>query len=144
MRRCSSAGNLVKAGCSHGMQIRLCFLFCLDRAPWQAALLAGPAEELRARCPGHHDSSWLTPGEAKLAKDDPPAAWSQRTRSCIASSPMTSAVGLPNHFCPSWGQISPFTECFKLEEGTDGSTARSTEAIPPGPSFPTCFWGMKG
>lgn len=137
--RCSSAGNLVKAGCSRGMQIRFCFLLCLE---WGA--LAGSAAgeagggELHAQCPGHHNSSWLTPGKAKLAKDEPPVAQSQCTRSCIASSLMASAVRLPNHSClpllEGTGQISPFTEYFKSGGGPGRGTAWSTEAIPSGPS----------
>lgn len=99
--------------------------------------LLGRRWELRARGPGHHNPSWLTPGGAKLGKDDPPAAWSPCTRSCVASSPHGKCSGASQPLLPlleGTGQISPFPECFKLEEGTDGGTAWSTEAIPPGPS----------
>lgn len=64
------------------------------------SLLARPAAKSYMPSTGHCNSLWPTPAEAKLAKDDPPVAWRQCTRSCVASFPMASALGLPNSSCP--------------------------------------------
>lgn len=111
VRLCSSAGNLVAAGCSRGMQIRAGFLSC----PEPGALAPSPHGEagsgdLHARRrpprPGHRHSSWLSPTEANPAEGGPPVARSRRTRSRVGS-----ATGGPRQLLPlreGTGRISAF------------------------------------
>lgn len=129
VRRGSSAANLAGAGCSRAMQIRLCFLFCPEWTPWMAGLPTSPGSRAAARCPGHHSSSWLTPGEAKCPRMILP--WHRASLPGPALLPP-----LPSHSCPSGGHWPDptFTECFKFGGEPDWGTAQSTEAIPPGPS----------
>lgn len=106
---CSSAGNLVKAGCSRGMQISSCFLFCLHGAPSPGKASSGELHaQCQTLCTSYRDSLWLAPAGTKPAEEDPLVAPGQRTRSCIASLPMASVPGLPNSSCPSRRALAGF------------------------------------
>jgi len=111
VRLCSSAGNLVEAGCSRGMQTRSCFLFCLA-PPAFAPCSSGEAGGREGRAqrwplrPGRHHPSWLTPAGMKLARDGPPVASGQGARSCAAS----LCAGASQQLLPlqeGTGRISP-------------------------------------